>query len=85
MLEAMAAGCPVIASEDAIPRPLASAALRFGACDVNELRVRMEALLADEGLRAWAINQGRDVARRLTWDRCARATADVYREVLEER
>ncbi len=83
MLEAMAAGCPVIACEDAVPRPLAAPALTFRARDVSGLRTMLERTLGDEGLRVRAINLGREVARELTWDRCARATADVYREVLE--
>lgn len=84
MLEAMAAGCPVVGSADAVPRALASAALTFPTRDPVALGATLERLLDDEGLRESAINQGRDVARRLTWDLCARATADVYREVLEE-
>ena len=35
MLEAMAAGCPVIASADAVPAPLTAAALTFRARDVT--------------------------------------------------
>jgi len=31
-----------------------------------------------------AVKSGKAVARELTWDRCARITADVYREVLEQ-
>lgn len=84
MLEAMAAGCPVVACEDAVPRPLAPAALTFGAHDASALRSKLELLLGDEGVRLRTINLGQEVARELTWDRCARATADVYREVLEE-
>jgi glycosyltransferase involved in cell wall biosynthesis len=84
MLEAMAAGCPVIACRDALPRPLRDAAQSFPAREPQALRAELERLLADEGLRARAINSGREVARQLSWDRCARATADVYREVLEQ-
>jgi glycosyltransferase involved in cell wall biosynthesis len=84
MLEAMAVGCPVVACEDAVPRPLAAAALTFPARDASALSVELEKLLADEGLRMRSINSGRELAQRLTWDRCARATADVYREVLEQ-
>jgi glycosyltransferase involved in cell wall biosynthesis len=40
-------------------------------------------VLLDEGLRERSLNLGKEVARRLSWDRCARATAEVYREVLE--
>lgn len=84
MLEAMAVGCAVVACEDAVPRPLSAAALTFPAHDVAGLRVRLEQLLTDSAARTRAIELGRAAARELTWERCARATADVYREVLEE-
>jgi glycosyltransferase involved in cell wall biosynthesis len=85
MLEAMTAGCPVVASADAVPSAIAAAALTFPARDVLALRALLEQILSDEGLRTRIINLGREVSRELTWDRCARATADVYREVLEEQ
>jgi glycosyltransferase involved in cell wall biosynthesis len=84
MLEAMSVGCPVVACENAVPGPLASAAISFGPHDAGGLRVRLEQLLGDRGLRLRAIELGREAAEKLTWDRCARATSDVYREVLEE-
>lgn len=84
LLEAMAAGCPVVACADAVPRVLAPAALTFPARDVAALRAAIESLANDEGLRTRFVNLGRQTARPLTWDRCARATADIYREVLEE-
>ena len=84
MLEAMAAGCPVAACEDAVPRVLADAALTFPARDVRALRDRLVELLAKADLRARCIELGHSHARELTWDRCARATAEVYREVLEQ-
>ncbi|MFY9886100.1 MAG: glycosyltransferase family 1 protein [Candidatus Cybelea sp.] len=84
MLEAMAAGCPVVACEDAIPRVLAPAALTFRARDAGDLRSALERLLSDEGLRTRLLNIGTKIAQGLSWDRCARATADVYREVLEQ-
>ena len=84
MLEAMAAGCLVIACSDAVPAQLEPAALTFPPRGAGELRARLEATFEDEGLRTRTINLGRGVARELTWDRCARATADVYREVLEK-
>jgi glycosyltransferase involved in cell wall biosynthesis len=84
ILEAMAVGCPVIACEDAVARVLAPAALTFRARDADDLRATLENLLADEGLRERLSKVGREAAQILTWDRCARATADVYREVLEQ-
>lgn len=84
MLEAMAARCPVIASEDAAPRVLQSAMLLFSALDAGALRTRLERIFDDEGLRNALVNEGRTLAESLTWERCARETAAVYREVLEE-
>jgi glycosyltransferase involved in cell wall biosynthesis len=83
MLEAMAAGCPVIACEDSVPSALESAALTFKARDAEGLRTLLETMLADQGTRERSVNLGHEAAGRLSWDRCARATADVYREVLE--
>lgn len=84
MLEAMAAGCPVIACADALPSVLEGAALTFPAGDGVEAARAMERVLADEGLRMKLVNEGRARAAEYTWDRCARETANVYREVVEE-
>jgi len=84
MLEAMAAGCPVIACADALPSVLEGAALTFPARDVNEASRAMQCVLDDQGLRMKLVNEGRARAAEFTWDRCARETANVYREVLEE-
>ncbi|HYL26414.1 MAG TPA: glycosyltransferase family 1 protein [Candidatus Nitrosotalea sp.] len=84
MLEAMMTGCPVIACAEAVPGVLAPAALTFPARDARALESTLDRILGDEGLRARTSNLGKGVSRELTWDRCARATADVYREVLEE-
>lgn len=84
LLEAMSVGCPVVACEDAVPRPLASAAITFAPHDAGKLRSVLEQLLGNRGACQRAIEKGSQAARSLTWDRCARATADVYREILEE-
>lgn len=84
MLEAMAAGCPVIACGDALPGVLHGAALTFAPRDAPDASAAMRSMLADQGLRMRLVNEGRARAGTLTWDRCARATADVYKEVLEE-
>jgi glycosyltransferase involved in cell wall biosynthesis len=84
LLEAMAAGCPVIACADALPSVLASAALSFPAGDSTALRAELEHLFDDQGLRRHLVNHGEGAARTYSWDRCARATADVYRVMIEE-
>jgi glycosyltransferase involved in cell wall biosynthesis len=83
-VEAMAQGCPVIATTESIPEPLEPVSLQFAPRDVEAARAQIERLLDDQALRADLIERGRTVARSLTWDATARATADVYREVLEE-
>lgn len=85
MLEAMATGCPVIACEDAIPGILRDVALEFAPRDVQGARAAMLRVLRDEALRSRLSAQARARAQTLTWDRCAAATAQVYREILEER
>ncbi len=85
MLEAMVVGCPVVACEDAIPAVLRDAALTFPARDVKAARNALETVLRNEGLREALVNQAQEKARPFTWDRCARETAQVYREVLEEQ
>jgi glycosyltransferase involved in cell wall biosynthesis len=84
MLEAMAAGCPVIACADALPAVLEGAALTFPPRDAAAASSAMKRVLDDQGLRMKLVNEGRSRAAEFTWDRCARETADVYREVLEE-
>lgn len=84
MLEAMAARTPVIASDSALPSVLQGAALTFRAGDARSASAAMRSVLADQGLREKLVNEGRARAERFTWDRCARETAAVYREVLRE-
>ena len=83
VLEAMAAGCPVIACADSVPRAVEAAAWTFPVRDSRRLAALLERMLVDQGERRRSVNVGLEAARRLTWDHCARATADVYREVLE--
>jgi glycosyltransferase involved in cell wall biosynthesis len=85
LLEAMAVGCAVIACSDAVPSVLTASVLTFGPRDVAAARAQLETILENEGLRNRLVNEGKVLARTLSWDRCARATADVYSEMLEER
>lgn len=84
VLEAMAAGTPAIACEDSVPSVLAASALTFPARDAGALRAALERICDDEALRARLVESGKEAASLLSWDRCALATADVYREVLEK-
>lgn len=84
MLEAMAAGTPVIASRESVPSMVRPHAALFEARDVAGLRDRL--LDAAEHPAAWrerALRGMRNV-QAYTWDRFAASTAAVYREILGE-
>ncbi len=83
--EAMAVGCPVIATETALPEVLAGAARAFPAGDVEALRVHLQQLMDDSDARTVMIERGRSTARALSWERTARLIADVYAEALDDR
>jgi glycosyltransferase involved in cell wall biosynthesis len=82
MLEAMAAGTPVIACADAVPRALEPAVATFPPKNVGMLTARLMEILSDQALRERLAGEGREIAKRLTWDHCAVETANVYREIL---
>lgn len=84
MLEAAAARCPVVASSGSIPSVLEASSLVYPTGDAAALGALLARLCSDQGLRAQLVNNGFTVAKTLTWDRCARSTAECYREILEE-
>ena len=84
-VEAMAQGCPVIATATSIPDPVAGAALTFEPRDVEGARAQIERLLDNQALRTALVERGREAVGALSWDRTARETAAVYREIVEEQ
>lgn len=83
LLEATAVGTNAIACVDAIPAILAGVVDAFAPRDVAGLTQRLRAALerpADSERR----ERLRALAAAYTWDRCASATAEVYREVVSE-
>jgi glycosyltransferase involved in cell wall biosynthesis len=80
MLEAMRAGAPVIASHSALPTVLAPHAFAFECGDVDELAALLVRALQDRGRFRGGAEAAQAATAYLTWERTARATADVYRE-----
>ncbi len=81
--EAMAQGTPVVtAAGTATEEVAAGAALVVDPADPVALADAVTSVLADQGLSARLAEAGRRRAAELTWPAAARATVDVYREVL---
>lgn len=84
-LEAMAAGCPVIASNvSALPEVTGEAAILVPPDELEAWDEAVLRLLRDDPLRRSLVEKGRERVARYTWDDCARRTLAVYRRVLEK-
>jgi len=81
VLEAMAAGAPVVASDiPAIREVAGGAATLVAPGDVNAWTEALEAALAGAGRARW-VEAGRRRAAGFSWSSTAAATLDVYKEV----
>lgn len=83
LLEAMTRGTPVAAARaTALPQTGGEAAAYFDPADADDIAAVVGSLLHDPGARADLSRRGRAWAAEFTWERTARATAAVYRELL---
>lgn len=77
-LEAMHAGCPVVAARSgAIPEICADAAAYFDPLDPEDLARQMLRVTSDASFAGALSTRGHLRAADFTWDRCALATYDV--------
>jgi glycosyltransferase involved in cell wall biosynthesis len=83
VVEAMATGCPVVASDIEVFREVADeAAEYFAVGDADALVVALERVLGDHVLRRSLREAALLRVRDFSWSRTARITAALYREVL---
>jgi glycosyltransferase involved in cell wall biosynthesis len=83
VLEAMAAGIPVIAgNRSALPEVCGEAALLVNPEREDELGTALQTLVRDEGLRTELISRGKLRATSFTWAKAVADTVSVYRELL---
>lgn len=86
LLEAMAAGAPVVTSSvSSMPEVVGPAALLVSPGDADAIARALRALDADEALRARLIAEGRRRVKEFSRERFARETLDVYREAAGTR
>lgn len=81
-LEAMAAGCPVIASNtSSIPEVVGDAGLLFNPHSKESLQVALEKVAHSPQLRADLIERGKARARQFTWDAMANHMHEEYKKL----
>jgi alpha-1,3-rhamnosyl/mannosyltransferase len=84
VLEAMRAGCPVVAARaTSVPEITGDAAVLVEAMDAPGLADAIASLLDDPARRGVLREMGIARAAGFTWDRTARQTADAYRRALD--
>jgi len=83
LLEAMACGVPVVCSStSSLPEIAGRAAVMVDPLDVSQLARALERVLGDSDLRASMRQEGLKQAARFSWERTAKETLAVYRQVL---
>jgi glycosyltransferase involved in cell wall biosynthesis len=83
MLEAMAAGTPVVASDIRVVREVGDGAiLVFDPTDPGALSAQVRRLDREPQLRAGLITAGFERTTHFSWDRAARATLELYRSLV---
>ncbi|MDB5033369.1 MAG: glycosyl transferase, group 1 [Chlorobi bacterium] len=84
ILEAMAAGCPVVTSNrGAMAEVAGDAALLADPGEPDDIAAKVLQAIGEDGERGRMIAAGRERAAYSTWDRCAAETVAVYRAALE--
>jgi glycosyltransferase involved in cell wall biosynthesis len=76
-------GCPVVCSNRAsIPEVVGDAGVYFDPDDVEDLRAKLERVATSDELQADLRARGQARLTAFSWDRCAAATAQIYRDVM---
>jgi glycosyltransferase involved in cell wall biosynthesis len=82
VLEAMAAGCPVVTADRYGTKELAEgAAVLVDPESVDDIASGIRRLLHDDVLRTKLVEAGRERSRSFTWKRCAEGTLAVLEQV----
>lgn len=85
VLEAMACGAPVACSRThSLPEVAGDSAVYFDPYNVNDVASKISKILKDATFSRQMINSGYQQVKKFSWDKAARETLMVYREVLDQ-
>lgn len=83
VLEAMACGTPVITSNlSSLPEVMGEAGILIDPLKVEEIVLAMEKLSTDKELREELQKKGLERAKLFSWERAAKETLELYKEML---
>jgi glycosyltransferase involved in cell wall biosynthesis len=86
VLEAMAQGCPVIASNVAsLPEVVGDAAVLIDPFNTNDLAKAITHILTDDELKTKMSVKGIDQAKLFSWDKAAKRYLEVFENVLKNK
>lgn len=82
ILEAQAAGCPVIASNvSSMPEVAGKGAILIGPRNIEEICEALYKIISDNRFREDLIKKGYENIKRFSWQKCAKATLKVLTEL----
>ncbi len=84
VLEAMAAGCPVICGSVASLPEVGEDAVRYAELSVTDFLAAIRELLSDDEKRRVLVEAGQKRAEKFDWKSCARDTLAVYRSTMKQ-
>ncbi len=83
VLEAMAAGCPVITSHtSSLPELVQDAALLIDPYNVNDSAQAIRQVLSSHTLRQNMIKRGKERAKEFSWEKTARKTQEILSKII---
>ena len=84
ILEAMNAGIPVIGSNrTSIPEIIGEAGLVFDPDDIDDMASKIKLALTNQDLRNRLIDLGLERVKQFTWEKTAKATLEVYQDIID--